>query len=194
MSAHAISDHVIRTARAALSTAARNAHGLKSAAYSALLASLLYEELKQELRCIRAEEVHKQNILAKAIDCCRQAAGSSVGDAVNVLRAQSSATHCACLQGPSSRARGLRSLATISGIDPRDAERTARPVRVARAPKLKRSTRGGDYSKSEKQPQAKQITPHSLQGMRYSLCVFARAFIARKRPEIPRRRAMASAV
>ncbi len=87
MSAHAISDHVIRTARAALSTAARNTHCLKSTAYSPLLASLLYEELKQELRCIRAEEVHKQNILAKAIDCCRQAAGSSVGDALNVLRA-----------------------------------------------------------------------------------------------------------
>src|SRR6266480_5789629 len=87
MSAHAISDHVIRTARAALSTAARNARGLKSTAYSALLASLLYEQLDKELRCVQAEDVHKQNILAKAIDCCRQAAGSSVGDAVNVRRA-----------------------------------------------------------------------------------------------------------
>ena len=87
MSAHAISDHVIRTARAALSTAARNAHGLKSAAYSALLASLLYEQLDKELRCVQAEEVHKQNILVKAIDCCRRAAGSSAEDAVNVLRA-----------------------------------------------------------------------------------------------------------
>jgi hypothetical protein len=82
MSAHAISDHVIRTARAALSTAARNAHGLKSATYSALVASLLFEELKQELRCVQADEVDKQNVLTKAIDCCRQAAGSSVGDAV----------------------------------------------------------------------------------------------------------------
>jgi len=87
MSAHAISDHVIRTARAALSTAARNAHGLKSAAYSALLASLLYEEANKELRRTQADEVDKQNILAKAIDRCRQAAGSSAEDAVNVLRA-----------------------------------------------------------------------------------------------------------
>src|SRR5437867_10778725 len=87
MSAHAISDHVIRTARAALSTAARNAHGLKSAAYSALLASLLYEEANNELRRTQADEVDKQNILAKAIDRCRQAAGSSAEDAVNVLRA-----------------------------------------------------------------------------------------------------------
>ncbi len=87
MSAHAISDHVIRTAQAALSTAARNAHGLKSAAYSALLASFLYEEVKKELRRTQADEVDKQNVLTKAIDCCRHAAGSSVGDAVNVLRA-----------------------------------------------------------------------------------------------------------
>jgi len=83
MSAHAISDHVIRTAQAALSTAARNAHGLKSAAYSALLASFLYEEVKKELRRTQADEVDKQNVLTKAIDCCRQAAGSSVGDAMS---------------------------------------------------------------------------------------------------------------
>ncbi len=75
MSAHAISDHVIRTARAALSTAARNAHGLKTV-YSALLASILYEDVKKELRRTQADEVDMQNILAKAIDCCRQAAGS----------------------------------------------------------------------------------------------------------------------
>ena len=87
MSAHAISDHVIRTARAALSTAARNAHGLKSTAYSALLASLLYEQLDKELRRTQADEVDKQNVLTKGIDCCRQAAGSSAEDAVNVLRA-----------------------------------------------------------------------------------------------------------
>ena len=70
-----------------MSTAARNAHGLKSAAYSALLASFLYEEVKKELRRTQADEVDKQNVLTKAIDCCRHAAGSSVGDAVNVLRA-----------------------------------------------------------------------------------------------------------
>ena len=87
MSAHVISDHVIRTARAALSTAARNAHGHKSATYSALLASVLYEEVKKELRRTQADEVDKQNVLTKGIDCCRQAAGSSAEDAVNVLRA-----------------------------------------------------------------------------------------------------------
>lgn len=87
MSAHAISDHVIRTARAALSTAARNAHDLKSATYSALVASLLFEEVKKELRRTQTDEVDKQNVLTKAIDCCRQAAGSSTGDAVEVLRA-----------------------------------------------------------------------------------------------------------
>ncbi len=65
----------------------RNAHGLKSTAYSALLASLLYEQLDKELRRTQADEVDKQNVLTKAIDCCRQAAGSSAEDAVNVLRA-----------------------------------------------------------------------------------------------------------
>jgi len=87
MSAHAISDHVIRTARAALSTAARNAQGLKSTAYSALLASLLYEDVKKELRRTQADEADKQNILTNAIDRCREAAGSFTGDAVQVLRA-----------------------------------------------------------------------------------------------------------
>src|SRR6266536_5435048 len=44
--------------------------------YSALLASILYEDVKKELRRTQADEVDMQNILAKAIDCCRQAAGS----------------------------------------------------------------------------------------------------------------------
>jgi hypothetical protein len=51
-----------------------------------LLASLLYEELKKKLRPTQADEVHKQDILTKAVDCCRQAAGASPGDAVEVLR------------------------------------------------------------------------------------------------------------
>jgi hypothetical protein len=86
VSAH-VSDYVIRTARAVLSTAARNAQRCGSVTYSMLLASLLYEELKKELRDIQADEVDKRDILTRAIDHCRQTTNSSSDDAVEVLRA-----------------------------------------------------------------------------------------------------------
>jgi hypothetical protein len=86
VSAHVISDYVIRTARAVLSTAARNAQRCGSVTYSTLLASLLYEELKKELRDMQADEVDKRNILTRAIDHCRQTTNSSREDAVEILR------------------------------------------------------------------------------------------------------------
>jgi hypothetical protein len=87
VSAHVISDYVIRTARAVLSTAARNAQRRGSVTYSTLLASLLYEELKKELRDTQADEVDKRTVLTRAIDHCRQTTNSSPDDAVEVLRA-----------------------------------------------------------------------------------------------------------
>jgi hypothetical protein len=86
VSAHVISDYVIRTARAVLSTAARNAQRRGSVTYSTLLASLLYEELKKALRDTQADEVDKRNVLTRAIDHCRQTTNSSLDDAVEVLR------------------------------------------------------------------------------------------------------------
>jgi hypothetical protein len=87
MSAHVISEYVLRSARTALSTAARNAHGLKSAAYSALIASLLYEDLRKELGRTQADEAEKRDMLTKAIACCRPISESSPEEAVEVLRA-----------------------------------------------------------------------------------------------------------
>ncbi len=87
MSAHAISDYVIRTARAALSAAARNAQRRRFTLYSTLLASLLYEELQKELGATQAHEVRKQDVLTKAIDRCRRAAGLCPDGAVEELRA-----------------------------------------------------------------------------------------------------------
>jgi hypothetical protein len=56
-----------------------------------------------------------------------------------------------------------------------------------------RRTGGGDRSKSEEQPHAKQIAAIPI-GLRYLLDVFASASIARDKSEISRRCAMASAV
>jgi hypothetical protein len=87
MSAHVISEYVLRSARAALSAAARNAHGLKSAAYSALIASLLYEDLRKELGRTQGDKAEKRDMLTRAIACCRPISGSCPEEAVEILRA-----------------------------------------------------------------------------------------------------------
>jgi hypothetical protein len=87
VSAHAISDYVIRTARGALSAAARNAQTRRFTLYSTLVASLLYEELQKELGATQAHEARKQDVLTKAIDRCRRAAGLCPDGAVEELRA-----------------------------------------------------------------------------------------------------------
>jgi hypothetical protein len=83
VSAHAISDYVIRTARGALSAAARNAQTRRFTLYS----TLVYEELQKELGATQAHEARKQDVLTKAIDRCRRAAGSCPDGAVEELRA-----------------------------------------------------------------------------------------------------------
>lgn len=86
MCAHAISERVLKSAQSALSTAARSSERFKSTTYSALIASLVYEELNNELRRTQADEVDKHRILIQAIEWCRDIAGSPPAQAVEMLR------------------------------------------------------------------------------------------------------------
>jgi hypothetical protein len=82
----ALSECVLQSAQFALSTAARSARRFKSPTYSALIASLLYEELNKELLRTETDDVDKRDLLTQAIQCCRDIAGSSPAEAVDALR------------------------------------------------------------------------------------------------------------
>ena len=82
----ALSECVHQSAQLALTTAAGNARKFKSPTYSALIASLLYEELNKELRGTETDDVDKRDLLTQAIQCCRDIAGSSPAEAVDALR------------------------------------------------------------------------------------------------------------
>jgi hypothetical protein len=59
----ALSECVHQSAQLALTTAAGNARKFKSPTYSALIASLLYEELNKELRGTETDDVDKRDLL-----------------------------------------------------------------------------------------------------------------------------------
>jgi hypothetical protein len=82
----ALSECVLQSAQFALSTAARNARRFRSPTYSALIVSLLYEELNNELRGTETDDVDKRDLLIQAIQCCRDIARSFPAETVDALR------------------------------------------------------------------------------------------------------------